>query len=85
MAGWVIQNRREVGTEGQKKGTRNCMWFSGRIPALGVGQGISCQKVYFCIQEQEGNSHLGTSEMNLTRNHEVASSMPGLAQWVKDP
>ena len=23
--------------------------------------------------------------MNLTRNHEVLSSIPGLAQWVKDP
>ena len=23
--------------------------------------------------------------MNLTRNHEVVGSIPGLVQWVKDP
>jgi len=23
--------------------------------------------------------------MNLTRNHEVSGSIPGLVQWVKDP
>ena len=32
-----------------------------------------------------GTSHLGAVVTNPTRNHEVAGSIPGLAQWVKDP
>ena len=31
-----------------------------------------------------GCSRHGTEEKNLTRNHEIVGSIPGLSQWVKD-
>ena len=35
--------------------------------------------------EQGGrSSYCGSAETNLTSNHEVVGSIPGLAQWVKD-
>ena len=37
------------------------------------------------LKIQLQSSRLGAGEMNLTRNHEVSGSIPGLAQWVKDP
>ena len=36
-------------------------------------------------KELHRSSHCGAVETNPTRNREIVGSIPGLAQWVKDP
>ena len=37
------------------------------------------------LKKQSGEFPTCAAETNLTSNHEVVGSIPGLVQWVKDP
>ena len=43
------------------------------------------KRVFESNNNEFRSSCCGAVEMNLTSIHEVADSIPGLTQWVKDP
>ena len=55
-------------------GTRSCPWNRPQV----IDESKHFKIAYW-------SSHCGAVEMNLTRNHKISGSIPGLAQWVKDP
>ena len=45
---------------------------------------LSCCTLCPKIKNKKRSSRHGAAEINVTRNHEVAGSIPDLAQWVED-
>ena len=54
-----------------------------RVSALG-GLSPAGETLVVHTEHTSQSSLHGAAETNLPRNHEVAGSIPGLVQWVKD-
>ena len=81
---------------GRRRGSDPALlWLWRRLAATAPIQPLAWEPPYAAGAAQEmakrqkkkkkdRSSHFGTVEKNPTRNCEVAGSIPGLAQWVKD-
>ena len=62
-----------------------CTWGGVHVPTqVGVYLCLCTCRTMHGIKDPVRSSHCGTVKTNLTRKHEVAGSIPGLAQWVTD-
>ena len=75
----------------QKQSLISLYWqtlFENKHTAVSHGEGkrgeTGVRVFHVKKKTKKGRSHHGAVEMNPTRNHEVADSIPGLTQWVRD-
>ena len=61
------------------------LWLWRRPAATALIQPLAWEPPFVSYKTRRfGVPRCGTAEMNLTSNHEVEGSIPGLAQWVGD-